>query len=70
MTALEQDEVRWIRLAYLINQHVCTEVLERELELLEAVVDRDLDGDGGIWTGAVAVVMAWSRHDGLCFEGL
>jgi len=64
MTALEQDEVRWIRLAYLINQHVCTEVLERELELLEAVVDGDLDSDGSIGAGVVADVMAWSSHDG------
>jgi len=56
--------------AKLINKHVGAEVLEGEFELLEAVVDRDLNGDGGIGTGAVAVVMAWSRHDGLCFEGL
>jgi hypothetical protein len=56
--------------AYLINQHVGAKVLEGELELLEAVVDRDLDGDGGVGTGAVAGVMAWSRHDGLCREGL
>lgn len=54
--------------AKLINKHVGAEVLERELELLEAVVDRDLDGDGGIRTGGVAGVMAWSRHDGLCWK--
>lgn len=52
--------------AKLINQHVGAKVLERELELLEAVVDGDLDGDGGIGSGAVAGVMAWSRHDGWC----
>ena len=56
--------------AYLINKHVRAEVLERELELLETVVDRDLDGDGGIGTGAVACVMTWSRHDGWCVGGL
>ena len=61
---LEQGEARWIRLAYLINKHVCTEVLERQLELLEAVVDGDLDGDGSIRAGIVADVMAWSSHDG------
>ena len=61
---LEQGERRWIRLAYLINQHVCTEVLERQLELLEAVVDGDLDGDGSVRAGVVADMMAWSRHDG------
>ena len=69
MKALEQDEVRWIRLAYLINQHVCTEVLERQLELLQAVVDGDLDGDGSVGAGVVANVMAWSRHDGGCEVG-
>ena len=68
MNALEQDEVRWIRLAYLINKHVCTEVLERQLELLQAVVDRDLDGDRGIGAGVVADMMTWSRHDGRCCE--
>jgi hypothetical protein len=56
------------RLAYLINQHVCTEVLERKLELLQTVVDRDLDSDGGIRAGIVADVMARSRHDGCCCE--
>ena len=66
MKALWQYELGWIRLAYLINQHVCTEVLERQLELLQAVVDGDLDGDGSIWAGVVADVMAWSRHDGEC----
>lgn len=70
MKALEQDEVRWIRLAYLINQHVCTEVLERQLEFLQAVVDGDLDGDGSIGAGVVADVMAWSRHDGGCEVGM
>jgi hypothetical protein len=60
--------VQAARLAYLINQHVCTEVLERELELLQAVVDRDLDSDRGIRAGVVADVMAWSRHDGCCCE--
>jgi hypothetical protein len=59
-----QREVQAIRLAYLINQHVCPEILERELELLQTVVDRDLDSDGGIRAGVVADMMAWSRHDG------
>jgi len=62
--------VRYIRLAYLINKHVCTEVLQRELELLQAVVDGDLDGDGSIRAGIVANVMAWRRHDGGCEVGL
>jgi len=62
--------VRWIRLAYLINQHVCTEVLERQLELLQAVVDGDLDGDGSIRASVVANVMTWSRHDGRCEVGV
>ena len=70
MKALWQYELGWIRLAYLINQHVCTEVLERQLELLEAVVDGDLDGDGSIGAGVVADVMAWSRHDGRCAVGM
>jgi hypothetical protein len=61
--------VQCIRLTYLINQHVCTEILERELELLQAVVDRDLDGNGSIRTGVVANVIAWSRHDGGCEVG-
>jgi hypothetical protein len=63
-----QREVQAIRLAYLINQHVCPKVLERELELLQTVVDRDLDSDGGIRAGVVADMMAWSRHDGCCCE--
>ena len=69
MKALWQYELGWIRLAYLINQHVCTEVLERQLELLQAVVDGDLDGDGSIRAGVIADVMAWSRHDGGCEVG-
>lgn len=58
-----------IEQAYLVNKHVGAKVLERELELLEAIVDRDLDGNGSIGTGAVARVMAWIRHDGLCWVG-
>lgn len=54
-----------VRLTHLINQNVGTEILERELELLEAVVDGDLDGDKGVRAGVVASVMARSRHDGL-----
>ena len=63
-----QSELQCIRLAYLINQHVGTEVLERELKLLEALVDRDLNGDGGIGAGVVADMMTWSRHGGRCCE--
>ena len=69
-STLVQALVTWTGGAYLINKHVRAEVLEGKLELLEAVVDRDLDGDGGIRSGTVACVMAWSRHDGWCVEGL
>jgi hypothetical protein len=33
---------------YLDRKRVCTQVLERQLESLGAVVERDLDGDEGI----------------------
>ena len=42
---------------YLINEHVHPEVPKRELELLEAVVDRDLDGDQGVRRDILTVVM-------------
>lgn len=56
--------MKQIRLTHLINQNVGTEVLERQFELFEAVVDGDLDGDGSIGAGVIADVMAWSGHDG------
>ena len=62
--------MQWIRLAHLINQHVSAEVFERKLELLEAVVDRDLDSDWSLGAGIIAGMMAWSRHgDGSCVCG-
>lgn len=57
--------MKQIRLTHLINQNVGTEILERQFELFEAVVDGDLDGDGSIRAGVVAGVMARSRHDGM-----
>lgn len=52
-----------IRLTYLIDENVGTKVLERQLELLQAVVDGDFDGDGSIRAGIIASVMARSGHD-------
>jgi len=61
--------LKCIKQAYLVNKHVGAKVFEGELELLEAVVDRDLDGNGSIGSGAVAGVMTWIRHDGWCCDG-
>ena len=43
-------------LTYLIRQHVSAEIAQRKLELLQAVVDGDLDGDEGVLRDGVVVV--------------
>lgn len=51
----------WAVRAYLINQHIRTEVPQRQLQLLEAVVERDLDGDEGVGRDDVGV-LSRGRH--------
>lgn len=51
---------------YLINQHIRAKVLKRELQLLEAIVDGDLDGDKGVRRDILAVVVTRSSHDVRC----
>lgn len=56
---------------HLIRQHVGTEVLERQLQLLEVLVHRDLDGDEGVRRHAARIVRHLGGHvgDGRGVEG-
>lgn len=49
---------------YLIRQHVSTEVAERQLQLLQALVHRDLDSDEGVGGHIVGVVRDLGSHRG------
>lgn len=49
------------RQTYLIRQHVSTEIAQRQLELLQAVVDGDLDRDERVRRSGVSV----GSHRGL-----
>ena len=54
----------------LIRQHISSEVSQRQLQLLEAVVDRDLDGDESVWRKSVGVAVSRSSHVGRCWCGV
>ena len=51
---------------YLIRQHIRPEVSERQLQLLEAVVDGNLDGDQRILSDIVGVVSRRRHVDEGC----
>lgn len=51
-------------LTYPIRQHVRPEVPQRQLELLQAVVDRDLDGDECVLRDGVGAALGWGSHGG------
>ena len=52
-------------LTYLVRQHISPEVAERELKLLETIVDGDFDGDEGIRRDSARAVSSRSGHVGL-----
>ncbi len=63
--------VRVCNVTYLIRQHCGAEIPQRQLQLLDAVVDGDLDGDGRVARQAVAVAAVVCRgcHARRCAAG-
>ena len=49
---------------YLVNKHVGPQILEWKLELLQAVVDRNLNSDKGVRRDILTVMMTRCGHDG------
>lgn len=60
------DHCIWLHIGtYLVRQHICPQITERQLELLQVVVDGDFDGDERVrWDRVVTTRCSHVADDG------